>query len=69
MRGLLGAGDKDWGDQIDSIITGPNCWVVVYEDENYEDASMIIGPGSQLAHLGGMEDNIDSIRIFDHNPQ
>lgn len=22
IRGLLGADDKDWGDQIDSIITG-----------------------------------------------
>lgn len=68
MRALPGAGGKDWGDQIGSVQTGPRCWVIAYADENFEDTSIIIGPNSQLRDLGDMEDEIDSMKILDHQP-
>lgn len=68
LRNLPDAGGKDWGDQIDSLITGPNCWLVVYADENFEDTVEVFGPNTQVRHLGGMGDEIDSIRIYDHAP-
>lgn len=68
MRDLTGANGYDWGDQIGSVRTGPRCWVIAYADEDFQDTSIIIGPDSQLADLGDMEDEIDSIRILDHAP-
>jgi len=68
MRDLPGSNGYDWGDQVGSVRTGPHCWVIAYADENFQDTSIVIGPDSELADLGDMEDEIDSIKIFDHAP-
>ena len=68
MRDLPGAGGSDWGDQAGSLRTGPHCWLIAYADENFQDTSTLIGPDSQIPDLGDMEDEIDSIKLFDHAP-
>lgn len=68
LRDLPNGNNKNWGDQIDSLITGPSCWLQVFADEDFEDTSEWFGPNSQIRHLGGMGDEIDSIRIYDHPP-
>jgi hypothetical protein len=64
LRGLPGAGDKDWGDDIDSIVVGPNCWLQVFADESFGDTSAWYGPNTHAPGLGDMGDEIDSMRLF-----
>ncbi|QHV98689.1 hypothetical protein [Spirosoma endbachense] len=68
IHNLPGSGDYDWGDQIGSVRTGSQCWVVVYTDENVDDTTIVIGPDSQISDLRGLEYEIDSIQIFDRAP-
>lgn len=68
MRDLPGANGYDWGDQIGSLMTGASCWVQLFADENYSDTDYWMGPNSSIGDLGDMEDEVDSIRIFDHPP-
>lgn len=65
---LPSAGSVDWGDQFDSLRTGPNAWVTIYNDENYSDDSYTFGPGSNIRQLP-KGDDVDSLKIFDHNPE
>ena len=67
LKGLPGA-DGDWGDSIGSVKTGPRCWVVAWADENYSDTHMSIGPNSEIPDLADLEDEIDSMKIYDHAP-
>jgi hypothetical protein len=70
MRGLPSSGDKDWGDEIDSVIVGPNAWVQAFEDENFEDTEIWFVPNQAVRSLDelGIGDDIDSMRIYDHPP-
>ena len=68
LNNLPGSGGEDWGDQFDSLRTGPNAWVRIYNDENYEDDSYTFGPGSNIRQLP-KGDDVDSLKIFDHNPE
>jgi hypothetical protein len=68
MRNLPDSNGADWGDQIGSVRTGPRTWVIAFADEGFEDTSIVIGPNSEIADLGDMEDEIDSIKILDHAP-
>lgn len=65
---LQSLGGHDWGDQIGSVRTGPNCWAIVYSDENFSDTSNVIGPNSVISDLGDLEDEIDSMKLLDHAP-
>lgn len=67
LKNLPGA-DEDWGDSIGSLRTGPNTWVTVYNDEDFNDDHYTYGPGSEIRGLPN-DDDIDSIRIFDSNPE
>lgn len=65
LKNLNGA---EWGNRISSIKTGPLCWLVVYKDEGFKDASDVIPPASMVGNLGNMNDQIESIRVMDHAP-
>ena len=62
--------DDEIGDDIDSITTGPNAWFEGFEDENFEDSVVRIGPNQSIADLDTMEmgDEIDSYRLYDRKP-
>jgi hypothetical protein len=70
LRNLPNSGGKDWGDQIDSLIVGPQAWVQTFEDEDFEDTELWFVPNQMVRSLDelGMGDDIDSMRIFDHPP-
>ena len=61
---------KRAGDEIDSLVTGPNAWLEVYEDENYTDTVRKYGPNREVSDLDqeGIGDNIDSFRMHDREP-
>ncbi|HYX72077.1 MAG TPA: hypothetical protein VE732_04845 [Nitrososphaera sp.] len=73
---IANLGDHPWpdgGDSTDdtqSVITGPNTWVIAYEDENFGDNEIHFGPGESHPDLSqlGWKDQIDSFKIFDHKP-
>ncbi len=59
---------RDWDNQIGSLQTGPGCWVVLYKDADFKDASAVIVPNSTASSLGEMNDQAESIRVLDHAP-
>lgn len=64
------AGGGDIHDDIDSIVVGPAAWFIGYEDENFTDTQITLGPNSRVADLTrfNMQDQIDSFKIFDNVP-
>lgn len=65
LRRLPDSGGKDWGDEIDSLVVGPNCWLQVFADEDFSDTSAWYGPNTQAPGLGDMGDEIDSMKLHD----
>jgi hypothetical protein len=65
LRSLPGSNGKDWGDDIDSLVVGPNCWLQVFADEGFSDTSAWYGPNTHAPGLGDMGDEIDSMKLFD----
>lgn len=67
MRNLPGAGKADWGDEIDSLKTGPDVeTLTVYEDEGYGDESRSFGPNESHNNLRAerdLGDQIDSMKL------
>jgi hypothetical protein len=67
MRGLPGAAKQDWGDEIDSIRMGPRARATFWEDENFGDNRIDLGPGQERNNLRGdpdMGDQIDSMELM-----
>lgn len=65
LRNLPNSNGKDWGDDIDSLVVGPQCWLQVFADENFGDTSAWYGPNTHAPGLGDMGDEIDSMKL--HN--
>jgi hypothetical protein len=65
LKGLKG---RDWDNKIGSLQTGPGCWIVLYKDKDYKNTSMVIGPNTTSSNLGKMDDQAESIKIFDRAP-
>lgn len=66
LRNLPNSDGKDWGDDIDSLVVGPNCWLQVFADEGFSDTSAWYGPNTQAPGLGDMGDEIDSMKLHNH---
>ncbi|WP_233576911.1 jacalin-like lectin [Citreicoccus inhibens] len=64
------------GDHIESLVTGPQTWLIVYEDEDYNEKhsdkkKLYFGPNSLVSDLKGqfnMGDNIDSFQMYSSQP-
>lgn len=59
---------RNWDNTIGSLQTGPGCWVVLYKDKDFKDASVVIPPNTTASTLGEMADQAESIKLFDHAP-
>lgn len=59
---------RDWDNTISSVQTGPGCWLVLYKDKDFKDTSIVIGPNTTASNLGKMEDQAESIKVFDRQP-
>lgn len=59
---------RDWDNKISSVQTGPGCWLVLYKDKDFKDTSIVIGPNTTASNLGKMEDQTESIKVFDRVP-
>ncbi len=61
----LPGSDMDWGDKIGSNLVGPNASAVVYDDEDFGgDHIDHYGPNTRTDVSGDLDDNIDSLRIY-----
>lgn len=60
-----------WGDEIDSLKTGPACWAVLWEDEGFEDKHLPIYPNTYISNLDvyGFGDETDSMKLYEHQSQ
>jgi hypothetical protein len=56
---------KPAGDEIDSLRTGPNAWLVVYEDERYEDTIRKFGPNSAVQIIAEASRRAENARFLD----
>lgn len=65
LKNLPTSNGKDCGDDIDSIVVGPNCWLQVFVDEDFGDTSAWYGPGTHAPGLGDLGDEIDSMILHD----
>lgn len=66
MRNLPGAAKDDWGDEIDSIRVGPRAQFTGWEDEEFGDNRIDLGPGTERNNLRGdpdLGDEIDSMEL------
>src|ERR1044071_7669883 len=63
LRALPGSSGKDWGDDIDSLVVGPQCWLQVFADEEFSDTNAWYGPNTHAPGLGDMGDEIDSMKL------
>lgn len=59
---------RDWDNTIGSVQTGPGCWLVLYKDKDFKDTSIVIGPNTTTSTLGEMNDQTESIKVFDREP-
>jgi len=67
LKHLPGDENYDWGDKFGSLRTGPNAWVTLYNDEDFNDDHFTFGPGSEIRKLSN-DDDTDSLKIFDADP-
>lgn len=60
--------DKNWGDTITSIKTGPHTWVKVFKDTSYRGDFLIIGPSQAIRSLRPLKfkQAIDSMSVRNH---
>ncbi|WP_246357261.1 jacalin-like lectin [Pyxidicoccus fallax] len=64
------------GDHIESLVTGPQTWLIVYEDEDYnqkhpDKTKLYFGPNTLVSDLKGQfgfGDNIDSFQMYSSEP-
>lgn len=64
------------GDHIESLVTGPQTWLIVYEDKDYNEkhsdkTKLYFGPNTLVSDLDGQYhfgDNIDSFQMFSAQP-
>jgi hypothetical protein len=57
----------DWGDDIGSLRVGPNAFVLVYRDKDFQNSMISFGPLDSIANLRELKfnDEIDSVRVID----
>lgn len=66
MNDLPNADRGDWGDAIRSLKTGPKTYLVAWEDDDFHDTQIRVGPNESLESLRGvvnLDENIDSIKV------
>lgn len=63
-------GDVDWTNDVESVILGPNAWVIVYKDGSFVGKRLNLMPNQKIADLDDFDFNneIDSIELFDRPP-
>ncbi len=63
---------KSAGNEIDSLRTGPDTWLEIYKHEDFEGNLHFIGPNTEIPNLDekySIGDNIDSLALFDEEPE
>lgn len=70
-----------FNDDIDSIVTGPSCWLELFEDTNFKGHQLNIGPNSAIrrlkdfvlethtAHTDYWDNKVSSYRAYRTQPQ
>lgn len=62
---LKNIGNKDWANDIESVIVGSNATVRAYEDRDFKGTELALLPGQRVQNLGklDMANDIESMKI------
>ena len=62
--------EGEWGDQVASLLVGPNAYVQGYEDLNFHDSVFWLLPNQRVDDVADLRcnDEIDSLRLWDRPP-
>lgn len=65
LASLENLGGRNWGDDIQSIVVGPDATVEVYDKKDFRGAQVVLQPGQKVADLGkfDMRNAINSMKI------
>ena len=56
---------RNWNNDIESIIVGPNATMTVYSDKDFKGTELVLPANKRVAQLGdlNMSDQIESIKL------
>jgi hypothetical protein len=56
---------RDWSNDIESVIVGPNANVKAYKDKDYQGTEIAFAPNQRIPDLGKLKmgNNIESMKI------
>ena len=62
--------EPDWGEEVRSLVVGPNAYVQCFEDLNFADSVFWLLPSQRVDDFADLacNDDIDSIRLYDRPP-
>ena len=62
---LKGLNDQNWDNDIESIIVGPEAYMVVYADQEFGGRTLIVTANQNLGNLSDaqMKNDIESLRL------
>ncbi len=65
LDSLKGLNDRNWDNDIESVIVGPTATLSMHEDRAFKGRELIIGPYQRVPHLreSGLSNDIESLRI------
>lgn len=65
MPSLKDFSGRNWNNEIESIIVGPNAEIKAYPDKNYEGTELVLKPNRRASDLSklNMSDDIESMKI------
>lgn len=65
MPNLKDFSGRNWNNEIESIIVGPNAEIKAYPDKNYEGTELVLKPNRRASDLSklNMSDDIESMKI------
>lgn len=62
--------DETWQDTISSLKLGPESWLILYKDHEYEGSTRCFGPNTIVRHMSDYDfnDEASSFKLFDQQP-
>ena len=65
MASLKDFSGRNWSNEIESIIVGPNAEITAYPDKNFQGTELVLKPNKRINDLSqlNMSDDIESMKI------
>jgi len=66
LKDMVGPFGLDWDERLESIRTGPNTWVTMYDNEGFRDRSAKLQPGAAVSDVDdklGLFEEVQSMKV------